>query len=236
MKKEKPEPKEIDLSNVRYIISDWDGTLVDSMPTYAAAYSRLMREKFGIDEAESGKYYLSTAGTVLTNQIKDGAKNFAGQQVEDTLELENLFWSYQIGSSTPQVIAGAQETLRELKERGYTIVVWSGTRSDVLVDALERTKLEEYISFSIGNEPRSSTKVKGRGLIDEIAASLKIPLDSLLSQSVVIGDGVGDIRAGIEINCPTIGILKTQPREKLQAEGADFIIPQISDLPALLRK
>lgn len=229
-------PKEPDLSNIRYIISDWDGTLVDSIPTYTAAYSRLMREKFGIDEAESGEYYLSTAGTALTNQIKEGAKNFSGQQVKDTLELENLFWSYQIGSGPPQVIEGAQETLRELKERGFTIVVWSGTRSDVLADALKSTKLEEYISFSIGNQPGSSTKVKGRGLIDDIAASLKIPPDSLLSQSVVIGDGIGDVRAGKEINCPTIGILKTQPKEKLQAEGADFIITKISDLPALLNK
>lgn len=236
MTQEQPKTKEPDLSNVRYIISDWDGTLVDSMPTYTAAYSRLMKEKFDIDEAESGKYYLSTAGTVLTNQIKDGAKNFAGQQVEDTLELEDLFWNYQIGSAPPQVIEGARETLTELKKRGYTIVIWSGTRSDVLVNALKSTKIEEYISFSIGNQPGSSTKVKGRGLINEIATSLNIPLDSLLSQSVVIGDGVGDIRAGKEINCPTIAILKTQPRERLQAEGADFIIAQISDLPALLKK
>lgn len=236
MTQEQPKPKEPDLSNVRYIISDWDGTLVDSMPAYAAAYSRLMKEKFGVVESESREYYLSTAGTALTNQIKEGAKNFAGQQIEDTLELENLFLSFQIGSNPPEIIDGVQEILKELKDQGYTIIVWSGTRSDALADALKSTKLEQYISFSIGNEPGSSTRVKGKGLIGDIANFLGTSPDSLSNQSIVIGDGAGDIRAGKEINCPTIGILKTQPKEKLQAEGADFIITKIGDLPALLKK
>ena len=236
MTQEQPKPKELDLSSIKYVISDWDGTLVDSMPTYTAAYSKLMKERFEVDEVESRQYYLSTAGTVLTNQIKEGARNFAHQQIEDTLELENQFWSFQIGSKPPEVIEGAEDVLQNLRQLGLTIVVWSGTRTDVLRSAIRDTGLGNYISFAIGNEPGSETKVKGRGLLEDVARNLQVPAAILPGQSIVIGDGVGDIRAGKEINCPTVGILKTQPREKLEAEGADFIVAKISDLPALLKK
>lgn len=79
--------------------------------------------------------------------------------------------------------------------------------------------------------------VKGKGLFSVIAKHLGLSTDQLRGQSVVIGDGKGDMDAGREIGCPTIAIPKKPEDEKgLINAGADFIIPQISDLPALLRK
>ncbi|MDO8487210.1 MAG: HAD hydrolase-like protein [Candidatus Curtissbacteria bacterium] len=226
-----------DLSNIRYIISDWDGTLSDSWPDYLAAFCKLMEEKFGVDPDKSKQYYNFTAGAALSNQIKEAAQKFANTTVEDTIELENLFWKYQKDLPAPPVINGASQALQELKNKGYKIVVWSGTRSDILVDRLVKTDLDKFIDFSIGNVPGSSTQVKGQGLFAEIAKHLNISTDELRQKAVVIGDGTGDIKAGREVGCPTIGIPKKPEDGKvLETAGADFVIQSIKDLPSLLTK
>jgi len=231
---EQPTPKETDLSNVSYIISDWDGTLVDSFPDYTAAFARLMQEKFGVDPKQSKPYYISTAGEALTNQIRIAAQRFTGQDVDDTVDLEQLFWDFQKDSDPPPVIDGANQTLETLVSNGFKIAVWSGTRTDILGIKLQQTGLRQFVDFEIGNTPGSTTQVKGSVLFKEIAKHFGISASDLCSQSVVIGDGVGDIRAGQAVNCPTVGILKTQTKDIFIAAGADFIIPSIKDLPSLL--
>lgn len=237
MTQELSKPKEIDLSNVRYIISDWDGTLADSWPEATAAFTNVMLEKFGIDPKISEEYYNETAGRALSGQIKDAAKRFKFIDVENTLKLESAYFTYRMTLPPPKVIVGTPEALKDLKEKGFTIVVWSGTRSDVLEDAIEKTGLKQYINFSIGNYPGSDVMVKGKGLFAKIAKRLGISTDQLRIQSVVIGDGKGDIDAGREVGCPTIAIPKKPEDEKgLVKAGADLIIAKISDLPALLSK
>lgn len=237
MIQEQSKPKEIDLSNVRYIISDWDGTLADSWPEATAAFTHVMLEKFGIDPKTSEEYYNETAGRALSGQIKEAAKKYKDIDAENTEELESSYFNFRMTLPPPKVIKGAPEALKELKEKGFTIVVWSGTRSDVLADALEKTGLKQYINFSIGNYPGSDVIVKGKGLFAEIARHLGISVDQLRSQSVVIGDGKGDIDAGLDVGCPTIGIPKKPEDEKgLINAGADFIVSTIGDLPALLNK
>lgn len=223
-----------DLSQVKYIISDWDGTLVDSFPNYTVVFSRLMREKFGVDQALSSQYYISTAGEALTNQIREAAKRFAGQSIENTIELEQLFWDYQKDSPAPPIIEGALETLKFLKEKGYKIIIWSGTRTDILGIKLQQTRLGQFVDFYIGNEPGSQEKVKGPFLFEEIAKHSDLSAEDLQRQAVVIGDGRGDMKAGQKVHCPTIGTLRTTPKQDLRSAGADFIIPSIKDLPGLL--
>lgn len=235
--KEPQKVKERDLSNIRYIISDWDGTLVDSWPEATESFVHLMSEKFGIDPKASEEYYNETAGRALSGQIKDAAKKFKNIDVDNTLELESEFWDFKMTLTPPEVIKGAPEALKALKDKGFTIIVWSGTRTDVLKDAIIKTGLKPFVDFSIGNLPGSSVMIKGKGLFAEIAKHLGISADQLSCQSVVIGDGKGDIEAGREVGCPTVAIPKKPEDEKsLVNAGADFIIPQISDLPALLNK
>lgn len=234
MIQEQPVPEEKDLSNIRYIISDWDGTLIDSWSQYLDAFAILMQERFGIDPDTSKEYYDSTAGESLAYQIQDAARKFAGINIKETLPLENLFWDNQNKLPLPPVIDGALETLRELKGRGYTVIVWSGTRSDILKDRLEKTGLGKYVDFSVSNEPGNSAKVKGGYLFTQISNYLKIPIDQLREKAVITGDGKGDIEGGIQVGCQTIGIPKKPEDGKvLEDAGADFVIPSIKNLLSL---
>lgn len=224
-----------DLKNIHYIISDWDGTLVDSMDGYVEAFGQVMNQSFGIDLESAKKYYASVySGGVLSQQIKDTVKKFTGESIVATIDLERKFFDYQKDFPPPAVINGARKTLQTLK--GYKITIWSGTRTDILGIKLKQTGLDRFVDFYIGNEPGSITQVKGPALFAKIAKHFGIDPEVLKSQSLVIGDGEGDINAGKAVGCPTIGVIRTKTRKDFQSAGADFVITSIKDLPSLISK
>lgn len=236
MPQEFSNPKEIDLSHARYIICDWDGTLVDSMQSYADAFWEVMRQEFaGIDEQQAREYYLSKPSGVLSNQFKEAAKMFAQKEVIETSDLESKMWSAVLDLGPPRVIEGAPEVLKHLKVKGTKITVWSGTRTDVIGQKLLQTGLGQYVDFYIGNEPGSETLVKGPGLFAKIADHFGISINQLQRQSAVIGDGENDMKAGQAAGVPIlIGIEGLKTPGQLKAAGANLVIPQISSLAKLL--
>lgn len=231
MSEEIPGSKKVDLANIRYIISDWDGTLVDSMPAYVQCFIKAL-EGFNIDPGQLEEYYMSTAGTVLSRQIKEAAKRFAGRDIDDTKALEGKFFEHYMQMGEIEVVDGARETLRYLKENGLKVVVWSGTRTDIIGKKLEQTGLLQYVDFFIGNMPGDDRLVKGPGLFEEIAKHFNVSVDRLQREAVVMGDGVGDIETGKNSGTRTIGL--GPQREKLAEAGADFVIGDIRELPELL--
>lgn len=222
------------ISGIKYIISDWDGTLVDSMQHYADSFADIMDKNFKVDTTAIKAYYLSTSGMALCDQFKEAAQKYANQSVENTQFLEEEFWNHQMESAPPPILNNVQKTLELLKEKGLIIVIWSGTRTDILGRKIKQTGLDRFITFYIGNTPNSDIQVKGPFLFEKIAQHLKISAESLRKSSLVIGDGIGDMIAGKNVKVKTIGVLKTTPEEKLKKFGADLIIESFSKLPNLL--
>src|SRR3990167_9762730 len=129
--RELKEHKENDFSDVEFLISDWDGTLVDSMPHYTTSFTRVMSDLLGIKEEDSKAFFSETTGQPLSKQITECAKKFAGQTVQDTLPLEDRFWD-NLRDIKPAILEGAKDFLQQIKDKGIKVVVWSGTRTDVL--------------------------------------------------------------------------------------------------------
>ncbi|MEK7112470.1 MAG: HAD hydrolase-like protein, partial [Patescibacteria group bacterium] len=174
--------EKLDFEKMEYLISDWDGTLSDSMLTYTASFTKTLNEAFGIASQDSRKYFLSTAGEALSNQLRVAAKNFAGIEIQDSTQLENTFWRNLTGFK-PDIIDGAKEFLTKLKKRGIKIIVWSGTRTDVLKEKIKLLSFSGLIDFAIGNEPGSSSLVKGPGLFAKIAEHSGVSEDELRQKS-----------------------------------------------------
>jgi len=228
--------KEIDLSKVKYVISDWDGTFVDSQEPYSDAFGRMMNQNFQVDFKKAKDYYIETFGMTLVDQVRGAAQKFANKTVVDTSPFENIFWDSQLESGYPaQEIGGARQTLQYLKENGYTVIIWSGSRTDFLGKKLEETGFSKFVDFYIGNQPGSETLVKGPGLFREIAKHFQVTEEQLRDQSVALGDAQSDIEAGKSCNIPSIGVVKTTTAENLKKLGADYVIEQIGDLSSLLK-
>lgn len=233
-KKQGKERKELDLGKIEYLISDWDGTLADSMPAYTESFSKTLQEAFGIQSEGSKRYYLSTVGSSLSDQLREGAERLANVNVGDTTNLEKEFWRNLTGL-IPEIIPGAKEFLAQVKRKGMKIVVWSGTRGDVLKEKIKLLSFSSFVDYSIGNEPGSSTLVKGPGLFKKIAEHFGINEDELREKSLVIGDGSGDIAAGKAVGVATVGIVRIQTPQAFQEAGADIVVNGLKELISLFR-
>lgn len=229
---EQEKQKEIDLSNIRYLISDWDGTLVNSNAPYNQSFTSLLNSKFGIDKDLLAKFYKETMGSPLSRQIKEASKKFADFDVKDTLPLESEFWKNLI-DLMPKILPGAKEGLISLRQKGIEIAVWSGTKSDILARHIVNLSFSSLVDFSIGNAPGSEKLVKGPGLFRIIADHFGLSVHDLSKRSLVIGDGKGDIDAGRAVGAIVGGIGNDDESPILKK--ADFIFKSLPDLAAKFR-
>ena len=217
------------IPNVKYIISDFDGTLVNSMPIYTQCFLKTLNGIVNNPEALT-KFYLRTAGQSLASQIKTAMKKFSNKTIEDTTPLEAKFFEHYQQYSSIEVIQGAKEALEKIAANGIKIAVWSGTRTDILGEKLKQGNL--FVDYYLGNVPGNSQLVKGPALFQQIADRFHISVDQLKQESLVVGDGIGDIEAGQKSGARTVGL--GPQREQLRVAGADYIIETMADLPALL--
>lgn len=233
-KEQDKKQEELDFEKIDYLISDWDGTLTDSMPAYTESFSKTLNEVFGVARQDSRKYFLSTAGEPLSSQLREATLTFAQAIVENTTGLEEQFWRNLKGLK-PDILPDAKKFLAQVKKRGRKIVIWSGTRTDVLREKIELLSFSNLVDYAIGNEPGSLSMVKGPGLFAKIAEYFGISEDELRQKSLIMGDGVGDIKAGLAVGVPTIGIVKTQPKEVLENAGANLIVDSLQALSKFLK-
>lgn len=214
--------KDVDLLRVKYIISDWDGTLVNSMQAYATSFAETIGTKFNIDRESLKSYFQSTAGRPLSQQIKQVLERFANVEIEDTKELEEIFWQ-NLNGMKPEILPGAKKFLTALKQKRLRIIIWSGTRTDILKEKINLLSFSTLVDYYIGNVPGDEALVKGPGLFRLIAEKFGITPKELASKSLVLGDGIGDIEAGKAVGAITAAF-------RLENSNADFVFNNYSQI------
>ncbi len=219
---------EKEFHDIDFLISDWDGTLVDSMPDYMKSFAKVMSGEFGVPEKEAKTFFLEKAGQPLSREITECAQKFTNRVIEDTLPFEAKFWDNLQGIK-PKILEGAAQFLQEVKNKGIKIIVWSGTRTDVLRSNIKLLGLQQFVDFSIGNQPGSKEMVKGPGLLREISKNFNVSMQDMAKKSLVIGDGRGDIEAGKAIGSRTAGFTRIK-NTSLEASGSDFLFENYSQL------
>ena len=120
---------------------DFDGTLVDSMPTYGALMLRILDEN-GIEYGDDLIKIITPLGFI------DTAKYFIGMGLDmEQDEIVNLMKEYALDAYSNRIPAkeGVIETLHELKRRGHGLNVLTASPHDTLDPCLKR--LEIYDIF-----------------------------------------------------------------------------------------
>lgn len=187
-----------------------------------------MSDTFYIQEKDSKAFYSEATGQALSKQMIGCAQKFANQSVKDTLPLEEKFWDNLRGTK-PHMLEGAKDFLQQIKDKGIRIIVWSGTRTDVLRTNIELLGLSSLVDFAIGNEPGSKTMVKGSGLLQIISRELNLSSEDITQRSLVIGDGIGDIEAGRSIGAITAGFTRIK-KSSLESSSPDFFFSNYSEV------
>ena len=117
---------------------DFDGTLVDSMPTYAALMIRILEEN-GIDYPENIIKIITPLGFIDTAHY---FINEMGLKMEHS-RLVGLMNEYAIDAYTHRIPAKATviDTVRELKRRGHSVNVLTASPHDTLDPCLKRLSI-----------------------------------------------------------------------------------------------
>ncbi len=154
---------------------DFDGTLVDSMPTYGALMLRILDEnniKYGDDILK----IITPLGFI------DTAKYFIGMGLDmEHSEIVALMKKYAIDAYTYDVQAKANvvETLRELKRRGCSLNVLTASPHDTLDPCLKRIGIYDIFD-NVWSCNDFGTNKSDPNIYHEAARRIGVPVSDVL--------------------------------------------------------
>jgi len=173
------------LCNIRLVIFDLDGTLIDSAEDIALHVGRVYRELKGKD----------VPADEVKRNIGDGARSllsnfFQGQELEEALE---RFLHYYISEPVihTKPYEGVMETLEGLKERGILLAVATNKPHAITLEVLKRLRMLHYFDEVLGADLLPEKKPSPLPLL-EIAKRLGVPPEL----GLMVGDSENDILAG----------------------------------------
>ena len=208
------------------VLFDLDGTLADTVDLILRCYRHTMQVHRG--EALPDELWLAGIGTPLRDQLQGFAR--------DADEVERMAETYsshqrEIHDELVAPFPGAVDLVRSLREEGSRIGVVTSKRRGMAERTLERCGLAGLCDVLVG----ADDVVRGKPDPEPVLLALKLlGLEDRAEATLFVGDAPFDVRAGREAGTRTAAVLSGPfPREVLEAEGPDWVIPGIRDVLAL---
>ena len=210
------EPK-IDLDNLRAVIFDLDGTLLDSYPVHFQAY-RYTFSRFGIDLTEAD--FLATYSPNWFDTYR------ALGLPQDSWEEADAYWLEAASRLAPQLFPGVLDTLQRLRRSFRLGLVTSGSKERVFRDLGERD-LQSFFETIVTGDDVHNPKPAPDGLLQALEA-----MRLTAGEAVYVGDSGLDWEMSTNAGVPFLGI---QSRfASLDSETPCPQVAAITELPALL--
>lgn len=218
----------LDVSRIKALCFDVDGTLSDSDDVYAAQYARWLRHiPFVRNPAALGRRIVmwmeSPGNLVMSTSDRIGF---------DGLAIPTIDWFYR-HFPQPQtkylVVAGVAEMLPRLKQR-YPIAAISARDERNTMSFLENCNLLQHFDVVMTALSARHTKPYPDPIL-LAAKKMGVPPENC----VMIGDTTVDIRAGKSAGTQTVGVLCGFGEEpELRHLNPDLILPTTADVEAVL--
>lgn len=177
---------------IRYIMFDFDGTIVDSMPFLEKNAVYLLTNHYRFTEEEAQKKYRETTGLPFLQQMEIIAPGQDNSQIIDKFEKMKLDRIYE-----QKLFSNSYEVLEELKESKYLLGISSGTIESIIVNYLHKQGLsivDDILGWRSGFE-------KGKDHFNFLKAKYKLSSSNI----VFIGDSLNDARRAKAENILFIG-------------------------------
>ena len=208
------------------LIFDYDGTLHNSMLTYAPAFRDTMKWLSDNGYIAEKEYSDNEISCWLGFNSTDMWNSFHPELDPEIREKARLMlgrdMAERIDNGEGALYDGAEETLSELKKRGYTLIFLSNCRFHYLerhrrVFGLDRFFDHYYCCEAFDFIPKYE-------IFPKIAPAHK-------GNFIVIGDRFHDIETAVRTGLPSIGCSYGfgSPEE---LSGADIIVDSITGIPA----
>lgn len=207
---------------IRGVLFDLDGTLLDAFPPIISALNQTLKE-FGKAEMtpEAIKRHTGQGGggirPLFPDHIEEAGKRF--------LELHDAIYLKQV-----EKIEGADATLAFLHEQHIPMAIVTSKGQHRAEAQIELFDWDKYFQTIIG-------KVDGRAEkpspvpVQMACAALKVSA----TECMMIGDGIGDMKAGSAAGLFSVGISDSFSKSELEYSGASICFESLYEVYQWLR-
>ncbi len=199
----------------KFVFFDFDGTLVNTINgTRESALYALKHFNILVSDAENiGNIFCGPPlresfekYNVNDEDIEEAIKLYRKYQNENTIECNELY-------------NGIEEMLGTLKKEGKKLIIVTAKLEQTAIKILKYLDIFKYFDMIVGATTDSSRITKKE--IMKYAINNIENID--LKKSIMIGDRTSDIKAGIENDMDTIGVLYGMDTKELNV-GAMFLV------------
>jgi len=208
-------------SQLRAVVFDMDGVLVDSHPAHRLAWREFLR-RLGKDVTESELDFVLDG-----RKRRDILLHFLGPLTDAQLEeygkaKDELFW---LAAASIAPVPGVFEFIECIRRAGISVAVATSAGASRTRSMLKRLGIFAHFAAVVTGE--------------EVGAGKPNPAIYLLAcqrigcppnTTVAVEDAAAGVRAAKEAGLRCVGITRCGSEEKLTAAGADFVLPDFVNL------
>src|SRR3984893_7403445 len=209
-------------NQIKGVLFDWDGTLLDSFHADSSAYLAMFQEMgvaWGLDqlaEHYSPNWYDVYRAAGLPRRLWDEA---------------DRSWRKDYSGFRPKLILGARKVLTAMGRRYKLGLVTSGDRDRVLRQLREFRLTRSFHARVCSGDTEQKKPHPGPLNFALQCIGLKA------AHCVYVGDSPEDVQMAKSAHVRVIGILGPFPTEKrLRASKPDLLLNSIAELPAALKQ
>ena len=217
------------LHNIRLIIYDLDGTLIDSSEAIVETFNRVVVEQ---GEAACPKTMIKEMiGLPLTEMFRRVLPDSKHGVIQGCWDRFIDIYS-DVGPRKTRILPNVPETLTYFKDIGFMQSIATTKRSDVAANLLEKLNLIKYFDLVLGINDVASPK-PAPDIIDLTLRRLGVkPYEAIFVEDTTIG-----LEAGKSGGVYTIGVTTgTHDRVKLSTLHPDYIMDSLLELTCLIEK
>ena len=228
---------------IKAVLFDKDGTLIDFADTFFEACAKIIlhlsddNHELAENLADAVGFNMQTLDCKASSEIVGGTsmtiariwqpilgKGSVGQL---TLELDGYFDRYTQLAVTP--FEFTRPTLEKLDNMNFALGVATNDSETNARHHLGAIKVEDLFSFVAGYDSGYGPKPEP-GMINAFAGHHKIAADEV----IMVGDSINDLMAGKNAGTIAVAVTSGLANNEELAPFADYVIPDISQLPQLL--
>lgn len=222
-----------DLSKIRGVIFDFDGTLANSLEIYWAAFNegvtqlglKPVKRRDIVGDLSAGTPLDGIVARLFPTELKrrEGLVDECRERMNASFE---ALWSGHL-----RLFRNVPTVIRSLSDRGLKIAIATGRYKavDDVRRVLESCDLSSCISVVISGEEVAARK-PAPDIIVEAARRLQLHP----SDCIVVGDSIADIKASKAAGARTVAVTTgAGDRRTLVKEKPDHLLRSVRELPAL---
>lgn len=226
-----------EVSKKAVVALDWDGTLVDSMAAKARAFGESLVQAYpelGGKEDQLTQMFIAAGGIPRAEHLRRvrAQFNLSPLTAEAEQRWSDAFTALYLRDRAP-LFPEVISVFRELKRRGYTIVISSSVpQADLEITVEQYPEIAGHISLILGTQDGGQFR-KGKPHIDYVCEKLGIaPADR--SMIIFAGDTPQDAVYGKEAGVQAALILREgTERAEVSTVQPDFALKSLDELVSL---